>query len=298
MRVAFLAIIMISSIFYSGIRAIPLDGRAFSVTPSTKSLYCNQESSENICSSMSSRKFEPIKVLCDINGHIVSAIIDTGAQISIMSRKCAQKCNIYQMLNTEYSGRAIGVGSSDIVGKIESVAMRIGPVSFNGDFSVLKDGQVDLLLGLDFLDRFHCDINLRESYLRLYVRENLIRVPLQNRVASRYPLSTAFQDDSSFESRLDIDISSDDGFFQANSEQNDGKHSYDYFYEDSVDDSSVDQRRRSFFQLPSFLSRKHAIKQKEKESIDSDSQEEFDDCLNWDSFDDTNPSDPISLEGV
>jgi DNA damage-inducible protein 1 len=60
-------------------------------------------------------------VLCEVNGFLVPAIIDTGAQITVMSASCAKRCRISNKIDARFSGRAVGVGSSDIIGRIGAV---------------------------------------------------------------------------------------------------------------------------------------------------------------------------------
>ena len=137
--------------------------------------------SKNGGSRESSGNFEPVKVLCEVNGFIVPAIIDTGAQISIMSAACAKRCHVTN-IDTRFAGRAIGVGSisSEILGRANGLAMRIGPVNFQNNISILKQGaRVDFLIGLDFLRRFNCEVSLKEGVLKIYVRNRLFKVPFE-----------------------------------------------------------------------------------------------------------------------
>ena len=124
--------------------------------------------------------FAPLQVLCEVNGYTVPAIIDTGAQISIMSYGCAQRCRISGNIDTKYSGRAIGVGSSDILGRINGLSMRVGPISFDGKVSILRDSRVDFLIGLDFLKRFNCEVSFKDNALKLQVRNKMYKIPLMN----------------------------------------------------------------------------------------------------------------------
>jgi len=137
--------------------------------------------------------FQPLQVLCEVNGFTVPAIIDTGAEITIMSASCAKRCRISSAIDTRFSGRAVGVGSSDILGRIDGLGMRIGPVSFDGRVAVLRESRVDFLIGLDFLRRFECEVSLKENIVKLTVRGKVYKVPLldDGREANMLPRSSA-----------------------------------------------------------------------------------------------------------
>lgn len=124
--------------------------------------------------------FEPIQVMCEVNGFMIPAIIDTGAEISVMSTSCAKRCHLSGQIDTQHSGRAIGVGSSEIVGGIEGLGLRIGPLSFQNKVSILRNShsRCDFIIGLDVLRRFQCDLSLRDRVLKLHVRGNEVRIPL------------------------------------------------------------------------------------------------------------------------
>lgn len=127
--------------------------------------------------------FAPLQVLVEVNGFMVPAIIDTGAQITVMSASCAKRCRISSSIDTRFSGKAIGVGSSEIIGRVDGLGMRVGPVSFEGKVSVLREAQVDFLIGLDLLKRFKTEVNLKEHVLKLQVRDRIYRVPLLHKNA-------------------------------------------------------------------------------------------------------------------
>lgn len=131
-----------------------------------------------LCMAFSS--FEPVQVICEVNGFMIPAIVDTGAEISVMSTSCAKRCKVSSSIDTQFSGRAIGVGSSDIVGGIEGLGIRIGPLSFQNKISILRNAnhRCDFIIGLDILRRFNCDILLRERCIKMYVRGNEVRIPL------------------------------------------------------------------------------------------------------------------------
>ena len=125
--------------------------------------------------------FEPIRVVCEINGFKVPAVIDTGAEVSVMSASCAKRLRLSHNIDTRFAGKAVGVGSSDILGRIDNLPLTIGPVSFKGNVCVLRDSGADFLLGLDFLRRFRADIRVGENELRVLVRGKLMKLPIISR---------------------------------------------------------------------------------------------------------------------
>ena len=156
----------------SGFEAISLDGRAFANYHDKNQNIGNSDSFEENHSS-----FEPSRMVCEINGCSISAVIDTGAEVSIMSENCARRCQILQDIDTRYSGRAIGVGSTEIIGKINQLPIRIGPIQFKNSISILRKSRVDFLIGMDFLRRFKCTICLEKNMLYAHVNDRLVRVP-------------------------------------------------------------------------------------------------------------------------
>lgn len=45
-----------------------------------------------------------------VNGNPVQAFVDSGAQSTIISQRCAEQCNLLHKLDTRFAGMAIGVG--------------------------------------------------------------------------------------------------------------------------------------------------------------------------------------------
>eukprot|EP01036_Dinobryon_divergens_P031020 gene31020-40355_t len=128
--------------------------------------------------SLTAGSFDPLQIMCEVNGFLVPAIIDTGAEISIMSSSCAKRCHLSNIIDTRYSGKAIGVGTSDILGGIDDLQLRIGPINFKNKISILRNSRCDFLIGLDILRRFKCEISFGEKFIKLQVKRNIIRVPL------------------------------------------------------------------------------------------------------------------------
>ncbi|KAL5275051.1 DDI2 family protein [Megaselia abdita] len=104
---------------------------------------------------------------CKVNGVPVKAFIDSGAQTTIMSAHCAERCNISRLIDKRWSGIAKGVGTQKIIGRIHMVQMQIEGDFLASSFSVLEEQPMDMLLGLDMLKRHQCNIDLQRNILRI-----------------------------------------------------------------------------------------------------------------------------------
>ncbi len=86
-----------------------------------------------------------------VNGVEVKALVDSGARATIMSERCAERCNVMRLVDRRFAGVAFGVGRQTIIGKVHLGQIQLGEVFLTSSFQVLKDQSEDMLLGLDML---------------------------------------------------------------------------------------------------------------------------------------------------
>eukprot|EP00527_Entomoneis_sp_CCMP2396_P008767 CAMPEP_0198139362 /NCGR_PEP_ID=MMETSP1443-20131203/2683_1 /TAXON_ID=186043 /ORGANISM="Entomoneis sp., Strain CCMP2396" /LENGTH=411 /DNA_ID=CAMNT_0043801471 /DNA_START=158 /DNA_END=1390 /DNA_ORIENTATION=- len=109
-----------------------------------------------------------------INAHPIQAFCDSGAQMTIMSKKVATMCGLAGLIDTRFAGVAAGVGTGKILGRIHIVQLQIGNSYYPCSVSVMDDPapgatEMPFLLGLDMMKRHLCQIDLRKGVLRFTV---------------------------------------------------------------------------------------------------------------------------------
>eukprot|EP00741_Cyanophora_paradoxa_P010092 tig00020515_g9770.t1 len=102
-----------------------------------------------------------------VNGTPVKAFVDTGAQTSVMSLPCAQRCGLARLIDNRFQGVARGVGMARIIGKVHLSDLKFGETILPASFTILEDPSIDLLFGLDLLMKFRMTIDLERMELRM-----------------------------------------------------------------------------------------------------------------------------------
>lgn len=103
----------------------------------------------------------------EVNGLPLKAFVDSGAQSTIISKSCAERCGLLRLLDQRYQGIAHGVGQTAILGRIHVAPIKIGNIFYPCSFMVLDSPNMEFLFGLDMLRKHQCIIDLKENVLRV-----------------------------------------------------------------------------------------------------------------------------------
>lgn len=102
----------------------------------------------------------------EVNGIPLKAFVDSGAQKTVMSKECARKVKVLDIVDTDFAGVAMGVGAAKIMGRVHIMPMKVGDEVYAASAIVLEQSQnIDLLIGLDMLKKYRCNIDLEKNVL-------------------------------------------------------------------------------------------------------------------------------------
>ncbi|XP_050115350.1 protein DNA-DAMAGE INDUCIBLE 1-like [Malus sylvestris] len=103
----------------------------------------------------------------EVNGVPLKAFVDSGAQSTIISKSCAERCGLLRLFDQRYKGIAHGVGQSEILGRIHVAPIKIGSIFYPCSLMVLDAPNMEFLFGLDMLRKHQCIIDLNKNVLRV-----------------------------------------------------------------------------------------------------------------------------------
>jgi len=113
-------------------------------------------------------KHDVLLLAGEIDGKPTELLVDTGAEYSIISVPMLKRLGLQRSIDPRGGGVAAGVGFARILGTLRDCRVRIGRQDFNMNFRVLGiDHEELVILGMDFLQRFKCSLDLGRRMLRL-----------------------------------------------------------------------------------------------------------------------------------
>lgn len=133
--------------------------------------------------------FAPVTMLfasIEVNGHPVKAFVDSGAQTTIMSPECAEKCELSHLIDKRHRGMAYGVGQAKILGRIHMAPVKIGSSFFPCAITVIEGTNIDFLMGLDALYHHRAIIDLKRNLL-IVGKEEVLFLPESEIPKSMFP---------------------------------------------------------------------------------------------------------------
>ncbi|CAD7695625.1 unnamed protein product [Ostreobium quekettii] len=107
-----------------------------------------------------------VYVNMEVNGVEVPALVDSGAQTTIMTVSFAEKCNLLRLVDKRYAGVAFGAGSSKILGRVHQAPIKVGSNYLASSITIMEQRNgPQFIFGLDNLYRHECSIKLKEKVL-------------------------------------------------------------------------------------------------------------------------------------
>jgi ribosomal protein S17E len=101
----------------------------------------------------------------EINKKKIVALVDTGAQSTVMSQDLCKKCDLFNLCDMRYSGIAKGVGTSRIIGVVHAAQMKIDNKVLMAKITVIENSSIRFIFGLDNMRAHRCTIDLKQNGL-------------------------------------------------------------------------------------------------------------------------------------
>ncbi|KAK8813225.1 hypothetical protein WA158_002817 [Blastocystis sp. Blastoise] len=106
---------------------------------------------------------------CFINDVPTTAIVDTGAQVCVISDTLATKCHVTKNIDESAANKMMGIGESNSLGTVFSCQLRIQDSYFSCALNILPRQDDFFLLGLDFIQSHNSVINLKTKQITMEI---------------------------------------------------------------------------------------------------------------------------------
>ncbi|KAH0791424.1 aspartic peptidase [Histomonas meleagridis] len=104
-------------------------------------------------------------ISCKINNEPVRALIDTGAQVSILPLTIAQQCHVDYLIDRRFQSVCIGVGAQTTIGRIHSLQVQVDDWVWTNPFTVMEGPLDHCILGVDWMTKNQAVIDLKNHCL-------------------------------------------------------------------------------------------------------------------------------------
>lgn len=111
-------------------------------------------------------KQEMIHLKGIINGHEINFLVDTGAAISLIPQNFINACGLSNIVDKQYKGKLLGVGTADILGKIHYVELFLPNGMFPCSFTISSNNDVPPILGIDMMYNLGMSIDFKNRKLK------------------------------------------------------------------------------------------------------------------------------------
>ncbi|AYV84017.1 MAG: hypothetical protein Hyperionvirus15_55 [Hyperionvirus sp.] len=115
-----------------------------------------------------------LKSKCQINVNAkiaekdVTLIIDTGAQVNVMSIELVKKLGIESFMDTRATGKMHGIGIGDVCGQIPYIEIKFGEVLCAANFYILDSKEnLDVLIGFPFMMFYKTNLDFEKSQMTI-----------------------------------------------------------------------------------------------------------------------------------
>jgi hypothetical protein len=118
-------------------------------------------------------KSPSIYIKGSINGNMVKFLIDTGAQISLLSKSVAVACGLDKYIDERYSGELVGVGTDKILGKVHYTEITFDWGVLPCGFTICNNNNIIPIIGIDIMNSHGINIDFKTKTLQ--IGKNIIK---------------------------------------------------------------------------------------------------------------------------